>query len=246
MEPALPRKPKAAKPPENAAGPEKINPRLLPLAVAIGSLREDPDNVRQHDARSIDTIAASLKEYGQQKPIVVAADGTVRAGNGTLQAARKLGWLRIATVVFDGDERRLKAFAIMDNRSAELSSFDEGALAQALEALQASGEDFDVESIGFTDAEAMKLAGALEEADEDDDADDDDDDDVADLPSGSADPLAPQSHVRMVQLFLNEDNQPVFMQQLKALAHHHGTDSVTDTVLKVIEEAAQQLAATPH
>ena len=58
--------------------------------VAISSLSLDPANVRKHPDKNIQSIIASLKRFGQQKPIVVDANGIVRAGNGTLMAAQQL------------------------------------------------------------------------------------------------------------------------------------------------------------
>ena len=55
---------------------------------SVDSLSADPANVRTHDKRNIDAIKASLRRFGQQKPIVVDGDGVVVAGNGTLAAAQ--------------------------------------------------------------------------------------------------------------------------------------------------------------
>jgi len=55
----------------------------------------DPANVRKHDRRNLDAIKASLRKFGQQKPIVVDTKGIVLAGNGTLTAAKELGWSEI-------------------------------------------------------------------------------------------------------------------------------------------------------
>ena len=66
--------------------------------VPIDSLSFDPANVRKHGERNLATIKASLLRFGQQKPIVVDANGVVRAGNGTLAAAKALGWKEIAVV----------------------------------------------------------------------------------------------------------------------------------------------------
>ena len=56
--------------------------------VAIDSVRTDAGNVRKHGKHNLETIRRSLEKFGQQKPIVVGADGVVVAGNGTLDAAR--------------------------------------------------------------------------------------------------------------------------------------------------------------
>ena len=64
--------------------------------LAIASLSPDPANARRHPERNLEQIKASLRRFGQQKPIVVDAANVVRAGNGTLAAAKSLGWTTIA------------------------------------------------------------------------------------------------------------------------------------------------------
>lgn len=126
----------------------KINPALEPLTRLTSTLKLDERNARKHERRSVDTIKASLSTYGQQKPIVALTDGTVIAGNGTLEAARELGWERIAVVTFDTeDEARARAFAIMDNRSAELSSWDFDSLFSSLRTVGDYATGFSSEEI---------------------------------------------------------------------------------------------------
>lgn len=116
----------------------RINPDLLPLARPLADLHCDPKNARKHGKRDLDTIAKSLDLHGQQKPIVAMRDGKVIAGNGTLEAARALGWDRIACVTYDDeDAAKAAAFAIVDNRSAELSEWDFDTLLVDLRSLPA-------------------------------------------------------------------------------------------------------------
>lgn len=95
--------------------------------VAISKLSSDPLNVRTHDEKNLNAIKRSLELFGQRKPIVVARanDGSlvVIAGNGTLEAARSLGWTEIdvTEVPEDWDAERARAYAIADNRTAELA-----------------------------------------------------------------------------------------------------------------------------
>jgi ParB-like chromosome segregation protein Spo0J len=103
----------------------------------IDSLTPDPENARTHDADNLAAIAASLKAFGQQKPIVVDTRGVVLAGNGTLAAARSLGWTEVAVVETDLEGAAAAAYAIADNRTGELSQWDYQALALALEQLPA-------------------------------------------------------------------------------------------------------------
>ncbi len=97
---------------------------LRPLLVPVGSLCEDPANVRIHPDRNLAAIEASLRRFGQQVPLVVDAAGVVRAGNGRLRAARALGWTHVAAIRSDLAPVDLVAYAIADNRTAELAEWD--------------------------------------------------------------------------------------------------------------------------
>lgn len=113
---------------------ENINGALGGLARPISKLKPDPRNARKHSPRSIESIKESLASFGQQKPIVILKGGTVIAGNGTLEAARQLGWKRLACVEF-ADEERARAYALADNRAAELSAWDVDELLDQLKEL---------------------------------------------------------------------------------------------------------------
>ena len=109
---------------------------LRSLAVPIDSIDADPANARVHPTENLEAIRASLRVYGQRKPIVVnRRTGTVEAGNGTLAAARMLGWKFIAVVFVDDDSMTAAGFAISDNRTAELAGWDQAALEATLRSL---------------------------------------------------------------------------------------------------------------
>ncbi len=126
-------------------------------AVDIDTVHIDPSNVRTHPERNLATIKASLMRFGQQKPIVVDVNGIVRAGNGTLEAARALGWEKIDVVRTDLVGVDATAYAIADNRTGELAEWDDEALAATLKQLEL--EEFDIESIGFSQEEIGALLG---------------------------------------------------------------------------------------
>lgn len=133
--------------------------------VSIDSLTFDPSNVRKHDPKNLDAIKSSLNRFGQQKPIVVDAKGVVRAGNGTLMAAKALGWKEIAIVRSTLAGSEATAYAIADNRTAELAAWDDDALAQTLAALQIEDEDLAL-ATGF-DAKEIDALLAPDEVTED-------------------------------------------------------------------------------
>lgn len=139
-----------------AAGLDYIAEPLRPLAVPIGELNADPANARRHPDRNLAAIEASLRRWGQRFPIVVQRQGmVVRAGNGRLEAARRLGWTHLAAVVVDEDSVEATAFALADNRSAELAEWDDGALAALLQSLPT-----DVPT-GFSDGDLEALLAEL-------------------------------------------------------------------------------------
>ncbi len=117
--------------------------------VDISTLKLDPDNAMTHDKKNLAAIKGSLKRFGQQKPIVVDASGIVRAGNGTLAAAKDLGWTEIAVHYSGLASDEMTAYALADNRTAQLASWDKDVLGKSLKALK--DLNFDLDAIGFDD-----------------------------------------------------------------------------------------------
>ena len=123
------------------SGTDKLDLRRVPVT----DLRPDPDNTRVHTARNLDTIEASLRQFGQRKPLVVTADMQVVSGNGTLQVVtERLGWAEIWVSVWDGTAEDARAFGVADNRTGELAEWDDSLLLDALgglgnKLLEASG-----------------------------------------------------------------------------------------------------------
>lgn len=126
--------------------------------IDLQRLAGDARNARTHDERNIKTIQHSLERFGQQKPLVVGADDVVIAGNGTLEAARRLGWAKVAVVRTKLTGAEAQAYAIADNRTAELAAWDNDLLAVALRELK--GLDFDLDALGFASDELERIAGA--------------------------------------------------------------------------------------
>jgi len=125
--------------------------------VALDSIILDPANARAHGPHNLEAIKGSLARFGQQRPIIVDEAGVVVAGNGTVQAARALGWetIQVVTTGLAGIDR--SAYAIVDNRSAELAEWDSDALGKTLDSLRTEGVD--IASLGFGDEDLLKLLG---------------------------------------------------------------------------------------
>jgi hypothetical protein len=123
--------------------------------INVVELSLDPSNVRKHSSKNLDAIKASLRKFGQQKPIVVDAKGIVLAGNGTLTAAKELGWteIEITRTALQGVEAT--AFAIADNRTAELAEWEDS-LNDVLKSLQAEGVD--LADLGYSPEDLEQFA----------------------------------------------------------------------------------------
>ena len=124
-------------------------------SVRITDLHPDPANARRHPQRNLDAIISSLARFGQQKPIVVDAAHIVRAGNGTLAAAKALGWTHINIIRTRLSGIDAAAFAIADNRTAELAEWDPDVLGTLL-------VDPEMGDIGFSDDELKKWTAATD------------------------------------------------------------------------------------
>lgn len=112
-----------------------MKPAMIIETVSVSYLSQDPANARKHDEKNIQAIVASLRRFGQQKPIVVDLSNVVRAGNGTLEAARRLEWDTIEVVRSNLQGPDAVAYAIADNRTNDLSEFDNDILRAQLEAM---------------------------------------------------------------------------------------------------------------
>jgi DNA modification methylase len=127
---------------------------------AVAELTKDPANARSHSERNIEAIMASLERFGQQKPIVIHDNGTVVAGSGTLEAASRLGWQSIDVRITDLIGADATAYAIADNRTAELAEWDQQILLNQLQDLP----DLElVTAAGFTPEELASLLAEVED-----------------------------------------------------------------------------------
>jgi DNA modification methylase len=141
-----------------STNPSDLLAELSVESVELTRLSLNPANPRHNDA-AVEHVAASIRRFGWQQPLVARPDGVVIAGNTRLKAARLLGHERVPVVWFAGTDLEAIAFGITDNRTHEFSSWDEPALAKLLEELRA--EDA-LEGVGYTDQEIDNLIAELE------------------------------------------------------------------------------------
>lgn len=142
------------------AGPAYIAEGLRPLAVERSRLHHLPGNPRRGVPEA---IARSLSKFGQRKPVVARADGTIIAGNHTEATAELLGWDQLAVVWVDDDDTTAHAYALADNRTAELGGYDDAALAALIAEVRSADAEL-VAATGWSEADYEALRAQLADA----------------------------------------------------------------------------------
>jgi ParB-like chromosome segregation protein Spo0J len=106
-------------------------------------------------------VAASIRRFDWQQPIVAKRSGEVIAGNTRLKAAKSLGHVQVPVVWFDGTDLEATAYQVADNRTHEFAEWDDKALVAILDHLRA--EDA-LEGVGYSTGEIDDLLAKLEAA----------------------------------------------------------------------------------
>ena len=137
-----------------------------PLARLIPHAR----NARTHSEAQVAQIAGSIAEFGFVNPVLVGDDGVIVAGHGRVMAARKLGLTEAPVIVLAHlTPTQRRALMIADNQIASQAGWNDEMLAAELAALK--DEDFDLDLLGFDDADLDRLlAGVIEEGEDPDEA----------------------------------------------------------------------------
>lgn len=139
--------------------------------IPIGDLTQDKGNARRRDKRGEKAIKASLERFGAGRSVVIDGDNTIRAGNGTVKEAAALGFKRVIVVEpgpdeivavrrADWSEEEAKGYGIADNRTTDLSTFDESQLASLLKGF---GDPKLIADIGWDEKELGEFLASTDE-----------------------------------------------------------------------------------
>ena len=114
--------------------------------VDIKSIKPYHKNARHNDGEATERVAASIKAFGFQQPILVDDNNIIITGHTRLKAALSLGMdtVPIAHAVNLTDEQ-IKAYRLADNRVAEYSKWD----AELLNVELKEFETIDMSQFGF-------------------------------------------------------------------------------------------------
>ncbi|HLM98724.1 MAG TPA: ParB N-terminal domain-containing protein, partial [Bryobacteraceae bacterium] len=117
--------------------------------------RDYPKNARKWSARAVDTVAASIREYGWKQPIVCDSEDVIVIGHLRRAAGRKAGMTECPVhVAHDLTPEQVRGLRLMDNRSHEEAGWDFELLGPELIDLQRLG--FGLELTGFDEQELAR------------------------------------------------------------------------------------------
>lgn len=126
-------------------------PEVKVERVPLASLKAYDNNAKKHDNANIEAIANSIEEFGFRNPIIAwhNEDGVseIVAGHGRAAAAKKLRMQEVPVVFVDDlTDAQRRMLTLADNQTTLMTGWDEGQLAEELDALR---DSFDVEEFGF-------------------------------------------------------------------------------------------------
>ena len=119
--------------------------KLTVTPLPPGSLKPYARNARTHSAKQIAEIAASIRAFGFNNPVLIDRDSGIVAGHGRVEAAKQLGLATVPTIRLEHlSEAQKRAYFLADNKLAEKAGWDAEILKIELQNLTSLDLDFDV------------------------------------------------------------------------------------------------------
>lgn len=134
-----------------------MNIQNLPIA----DVKPYSTNPRNISPIAIDAVAKSITRYGWQQPIVVDPANVVIVGHTRLKAAEQLGLKEVPVVVADLDEDKANEYRLVDNKSGEISIWDDDLLT-----LELSKVDLEELKFLFDDSDEFDFSDVDQETEE--------------------------------------------------------------------------------
>ena len=94
-------------------------------------------NPRNND-HAVEAVKQSIEDYGFNSPIVVDNENVIIAGHTRYRALRELGWDKVPVVKVDLTPEQATAYRIADNKTGEMSFWDDEKLLMELRELEIS------------------------------------------------------------------------------------------------------------
>lgn len=100
----------------------------------INLIKPYEKNAKKHPKKQIEQVAASIKEFGFNQPIVVDKDNVIIVGHGRLEASKLLGLKDVPTITVDLTKKQADSYRLADNKLNE-SDWDMDLVIEELKSL---------------------------------------------------------------------------------------------------------------
>lgn len=127
--------------------------------VALNQIRAYAKNAKNHPESQIQQIAASIRQFGFNNPILVDENLEVIAGHGRVAAAQILGLDTVPVIRLTHlSEVQKRAYRLADNKIAENGGWNVDLLRLEISELEQICGDLDISLTGFSDVELDVLS----------------------------------------------------------------------------------------
>lgn len=132
---------------------------FVPETVLVSKLKPHPKNYRKHPEDQLEHLQKSLEQHGVYRNIAIAKDGTILAGHGVVQAAKKAGMKKIPVIRLDLDPTEPRALKLIagDNEISNLAEIDDRLLTEMLKEIK----ECDLDGLIGTGFNEQQLANLL-------------------------------------------------------------------------------------
>lgn len=113
---------------------------MLPLS----ELTPNPRNVRMHSAKQIEEYKRSVRDYGQNRPIVVDENKVILIGNGLYETMKALGMTEAACYIKEGLSEHQKLKMMMADNKIYSLGVDNLETIESIIAELGAASDFDI------------------------------------------------------------------------------------------------------
>ncbi|EEW2575351.1 ParB/Srx family N-terminal domain-containing protein [Escherichia coli] len=133
----------------------------------VGKLLRYAKNSRTHSDEQVEQLVNSIREFGFTNPVLIDEKNELIAGHGRLAAAEILEMDKVPAIRLSNlSEKQKKAYRIADNKLALNAGWDMQLLAEEVKEL--IDDDFDIDLLGFNDAELDEMLSDEQPQEEDD------------------------------------------------------------------------------
>lgn len=191
----------------------------------INELIKSEYNPRELSKKQHQELTESITKFGLVDPIIINTNSSrkniIVGGHQRYEICKQLGMKTVPCVEIDMSEEKEKELNIRLNKNHGQWDFE------------ILANNFDVDNLidwGFTEKEIKFSTPEINEIEQDESISFDD----------NGEDYMP-SQVRMVQLFLDSNNEPVFKEMCQKLADSYNTKNLTDTIFKAVENESNKL-----